>query len=72
MHRKILNPAFAINHIRNHMIPVFKAGTDQMLHQIHIDNIDSGSDCELVNYIKICLVETSLGMHLRLIYFTTG
>lgn len=65
MHRKILNPAFSINHIRSNMIAVFKTTTDQMLNRIS-DNIEGGGgvDCELVNYIKYCLVETSLGMYI--------
>lgn len=31
-----------------------------MLHRMN--SIKEGQDCELVNFIKICLVESSLGM----------
>lgn len=61
VHRKILNPAFAINNIRANVIPVFQAKTDLMLQRMR--GIEDNTDCQLVNYIKFCLLETSLGMH---------
>lgn len=42
------------------MVPVFQAKTDLMLERLKV--IDDGTDCELVHFIKFCLVETSLGM----------
>lgn len=61
VHRKIINPAFAISNIRTNMIPVFRGKTDLMLHRLQYI-IDDGDNCELVNHIKFSLVEISLGM----------
>lgn len=60
VHRKIINPAFSIGNIRSNMVPVFREKTDLMLSRMKV--IDDDTDCELVHFIKFCLVETSLGM----------
>lgn len=55
----MLNPAFSIGNIRTNMVPVFKEKTDLMLNRMKV--IEDGIDCDLLHFIKLCLVETSLG-----------